>query len=84
MANVALVSIEPASAAVSGTRLMARALDALADANAEVLALKQFQLSPELLLFGAQRRAGRSDEVARSRSCHGAHAWVFETHRSGR
>src|SRR5580658_574872 len=39
MANVSLVSIEPASAAVSGTRLMARALDALADANAEVLAL---------------------------------------------
>jgi aspartokinase/homoserine dehydrogenase 1 len=39
MANVALVSIEPASAALSGTRLMARALDALADANAEVLAL---------------------------------------------
>jgi len=39
MANVALVSIEPASAAISGTRLMARALDALADANAEVLAL---------------------------------------------
>jgi bifunctional aspartokinase / homoserine dehydrogenase 1 len=39
MANVVLVSIEPASAAVSGTRLMARALDALADANAEVLAL---------------------------------------------
>jgi aspartokinase/homoserine dehydrogenase 1 len=39
MANVVLVSIEPASAAVSGTRLMARALEALADANAEVLAL---------------------------------------------
>jgi aspartate kinase len=39
MANVALVSIEPASAAISGTRLMARALEALADANAEVLAL---------------------------------------------
>ena len=39
MANVALVSIEPANAAVSGTRIMARALDALADANAEVLAL---------------------------------------------
>ena len=39
MANVALVSLEPASAAVSGTRLMARALEALADANAEVLAL---------------------------------------------
>ena len=39
MANVALISIEPASAAVSATRLMARALEALADANAEVLAL---------------------------------------------
>jgi aspartate kinase len=39
MANVALISLEPASAALSGTRLMARALEALADANAEVLAL---------------------------------------------
>lgn len=39
MTNVALVSIEPASAAISGTRLMARALEALAEANAEVLAL---------------------------------------------
>jgi bifunctional aspartokinase / homoserine dehydrogenase 1 len=39
MSNVALVAIEPASAAISGTRLMARALEALADANAEVLAL---------------------------------------------
>ena len=39
MANVALISIEPANAAMSGTRLMARALEALADANAEVLAL---------------------------------------------
>ncbi len=38
MTNVALISIEPASAAVSGTRIMARALDALAAANAEVLA----------------------------------------------
>ena len=39
MADVALISIEPASSAVSSTRLMARALEALADANAEVLAL---------------------------------------------
>ncbi len=39
MSNVALISVEPASAAISGTRLMARALEALADANAEVLAL---------------------------------------------
>ena len=39
MANVAMISLEPASTAMSGTRLMARALEALADANAEVLAL---------------------------------------------
>jgi len=39
MADVALISLEPASAAVNSTRLMARALEALADANAEVLAL---------------------------------------------
>ena len=38
MTDVALVSMEPASAAVSGTRLMARALDALAQANVEILA----------------------------------------------
>lgn len=37
MANVALVSIEPASAEISGTLVMARALDALSRANAEVL-----------------------------------------------
>jgi aspartate kinase len=35
--GVAMISLEPASAAVSGTRMMARALDSLAAANAEVL-----------------------------------------------
>jgi aspartokinase/homoserine dehydrogenase 1 len=39
MTKVALVSIESDSAALSGTRLMARALGALARCNAEVLAL---------------------------------------------
>jgi bifunctional aspartokinase / homoserine dehydrogenase 1 len=38
MTDVALVSIEPASSAVSGTKLMARAADALARANVEILA----------------------------------------------
>jgi len=38
MTDVALVSMEPASAAISGTKLMARALDALARANVEILA----------------------------------------------
>jgi aspartate kinase len=39
MANVALVSLEPASAAVSGVHLMARALDALDGVNVEILAM---------------------------------------------
>lgn len=39
MANVVLVSVEPASGAISGTRVMARALDALDIVNAEVLTL---------------------------------------------
>ena len=38
MSDVALISLEPASAALTGSRVMARALDALAAANAEVLA----------------------------------------------
>jgi aspartokinase/homoserine dehydrogenase 1 len=38
MAKVALVSVEPASAAVSGALIMARALEALASTNTEVLA----------------------------------------------
>ncbi len=37
MANVALISMEPANAVLSGTKLMARALDALALANVEIL-----------------------------------------------
>lgn len=37
MTQVALVSMEPANSVVSGTRLMARALDALALANVEIL-----------------------------------------------
>jgi len=39
MTNVALVSLDPASAVLSGTRIMARSLEALAAANAEVLVL---------------------------------------------
>jgi bifunctional aspartokinase / homoserine dehydrogenase 1 len=37
MSNVAMLSMEPANAVLSGTRLMARALDALALANVEIL-----------------------------------------------
>ncbi len=37
MSNVALISMEPANALLTGTRLMARSLDALALANVELL-----------------------------------------------
>ena len=37
MSDVAMVSMEPASAVLSGTRMMARSLDALALANVEIL-----------------------------------------------
>ncbi len=39
MTDVVLVSIEPANSALSGTKVMARALEALARANVEVLAI---------------------------------------------
>ena len=39
MANVALVSLEPANAAVSGVHIMAQSLDALDRANVEILAI---------------------------------------------
>jgi aspartate kinase len=39
MSNVAMISMEPANSVLSGTRVMARALDALALANVEVLVL---------------------------------------------
>ncbi len=39
MSDVALVSLEPANSAMSGTKMMARALDALALANVELLAI---------------------------------------------
>ncbi len=38
MANVALVTVEPVNAGITGTRMMSRAVDALAAANAEILA----------------------------------------------
>ena len=59
MSDVALVSMEPANAVLSGTRLMARSLDALALANVEILVFYQFQLSPDFLF---------SDPPARCRS----------------
>ena len=58
MANVALVSLEPASPELSGVQVMARALDAVARANVEVLLFSSSELPPEFLLPGARGGAG--------------------------
>ena len=48
---------------LSGVHVMARAMDALARANVEVLAISGIQLPPELLLPGARRRTGATVEA---------------------
>ena len=60
LTNVALISMEPADAAVSGTRIMARALDALAEANAEVLAFSSSSYRQSFCFLV------RNDELARA------------------
>ena len=56
MTNVALVSIEPASAVLNGTKVMARALEGLAATNAEILALSSssYQQSFSFLIRQAE------------------------------
>lgn len=56
MTNVALVSIEPASAVLNGTKVMARALESLAATNAEILALSSssYQQSFSFLIRQAE------------------------------
>ncbi len=60
MANVALVSLEPANAAVSGVHLMARALDALDRVNVEILALSSSSYRQSFCFLV------RNDEVEKS------------------
>jgi len=60
MANVALISMEPAHAAISGTRIMARALDARSEANAEVLAFSSSSYRQSFCFLV------RNDELARA------------------
>ncbi len=60
MANVALVSLEPASAAVSGVHIMGRALDALDRVNVEILALSSSSYRQSFCFLV------RSDEIEKS------------------
>src|SRR5271157_1640829 len=60
MANVALVSLEPASPELSGVQVMARALDAVARANVEVLLFSSSSYRQNFCFLV------REDELARS------------------
>src|SRR5262249_8285770 len=62
MPNVALVSIEPASAALSGTKVMARSLDALARANVELLAITSSSYRQSFCFLVRQSELGRATE----------------------
>lgn len=62
MADVALVSMEPASSAVSGTKVMARALDALARANVEILAFTSSSYRQSFCFLVRQSEVDRATE----------------------
>jgi aspartate kinase len=62
LADVALVSIEPASAALSGTKVMARSLDALARANVELLAFTSSSYQQSFCFLVRQSELERATE----------------------
>jgi bifunctional aspartokinase / homoserine dehydrogenase 1 len=77
MSNVALVSIEPASAAMVGTRLMARALEGLATANIEVLALSSSSYRQSFCFLVRKDELGITREsLERSLSLELAHGYM--------
>ena len=63
MANVALVSIEPATSAVSGVHLMARSLDAMDRANVEILALSSSSYRQSFCFLVRTDELGRAQEA---------------------
>jgi aspartate kinase len=63
MTDVAMVAIEPASSAVSGTKVMARALDALARANVEILAFTSSSYRQSFCFLVRQSELERAREV---------------------
>jgi aspartokinase len=77
MTNVALLAIEPARAAVSGTRVMARALDALAAAGSEVLALSSSSYQQNFCVLIRQDEVPRAlESLQESLALELAHGYV--------
>ncbi len=62
MADVALVSIEPANTLLSGTKVMARALEALARANVELLAITSSSYRQNFCFLVRQSELERATE----------------------
>jgi aspartate kinase len=79
MANVALVSLEPSSAAVSGVHLMARALDALDRVNVEILALSSSSYRQSFCFLVRNEEIDKSvDAIKVALSLEFAHGYVNE------
>jgi aspartokinase/homoserine dehydrogenase 1 len=63
MANVALVSLEPANSAVGGVHVMARALDALDRANVEILAISSSSYRQSFCFLVRKEEIERASEA---------------------
>ncbi|MCL5746109.1 MAG: aspartate kinase [Acidobacteria bacterium] len=66
MAKVALISLEPASAELSGVHVMARALDALARTNVEILALSSSSYRQSFCFLVRSEELGRAIDALES------------------
>ncbi len=66
MANVALVSLEPANAAVGGVHIMARVLDALDRVNVEILALSSSSYRQSFCFLVRKDELGKATEAIES------------------
>ena len=79
MANVALVSLEPASSAVSGVHLMARALDALDRVDVEILAMSSSSYRQSFCFLVRSEEIEKSVEAIESAlSLEFAHGYINE------
>ena len=81
MANVALVSLEPASAELTGVQVMARALEAIAHVNVEVLALSSSSYRQSFCFLVRTDELGRTVEALETAlALELAHGYVTPIH----
>jgi len=77
MADVALVAIEPANSVLSGTKVMARALEALDRANVEILAITSSSYRQAFCFLVRQSELGRvMEHLEESLSLELAHGYL--------